>query len=72
MGMVAIQVVGLTCDMLGTVLIAYTALRVHDRVRKEHAIDSVVENAMETERRLGIIGVALVVIGFLIQVILIV
>jgi len=61
------EIAGLTTGTLGTILIAYTALRVHHRVRKEHAIDSVVEKEMGKEMRIGVAGIALVIIGYVLQ-----
>lgn len=59
---------GILLDTVGTILIAYTALRVHDRVRREHKIDSRVTREMRRERALGIVGVALILLGFALQV----
>lgn len=62
------DLVGLLLDTVGTILIAYTALRVHDRVRKEHKIDGRVTREMQRERALGIVGVVLILLGFALQV----
>ncbi|GBE17024.1 hypothetical protein BMS3Abin15_00858 [bacterium BMS3Abin15] len=59
----------LTLDALGTILIAFAALRVHYRVLNEHKIDKKVFKAMKRERLIGITGVTLVLIGYLIQII---
>lgn len=55
--MIAIIIIGITLDVIGIVLIAYTALRVHDRVLKEHSIGSLVVKEMGQEQTIGIIGV---------------
>ncbi|MBI2097732.1 MAG: hypothetical protein HYT46_02260 [Candidatus Vogelbacteria bacterium] len=62
-------ITGITLDVIGTILIAYTALRVHDRVRKEHHIDSQVVREMHRERLLGLIGVLLIILGYIFQVV---
>jgi hypothetical protein len=48
-------------------MIAYTVLSVHYRVRKEHKIDEVVFKHMRREQAGGIIGISLIIIGFLLQ-----
>lgn len=67
--MVSLDFIGITFDMAGTVLIAYTALRVHDRVRKEHKIDAHVTKEMSRERLLGVMGVAFILFGYALQLI---
>ncbi len=67
--MVTSLIIGITLDVIGTVLIAYTAIRVHDRVRREHSIDSRVAKEMKRERIVGIIGIVLVIAGYFFQVI---
>lgn len=60
---------GITLDTVGTILIAYTALRVHYRVRREHRIDERVTREMGHELGLGIAGVVLVIAGYALQLI---
>jgi len=67
-----ISIIGLTLHTSGTVLIAYTALRVHDRVRKDHKIDAIVFQEMHKEKYIGISGIVLILIGYFIQVITII
>jgi len=59
--------VALTSDVIGKVLIAYTAIRVHYRFRKEHKIDKKVFKAMRKEQNLGVLGIILIVIAYLIH-----
>ena len=56
-----------TLDLLGKVLISYTALSVHHRVRKEHKIDDKVFYAMRRESLLGVIGIILMVVSYVIE-----
>ena len=61
------ELLGHTLDLIGKILIAYTAIRVHFRVWKEHKIDEAVFTEMQTERRIGIIGIALIILGYLLE-----
>jgi hypothetical protein len=56
-------------ELLGTLLIAMTALRVHHRVLGEHKIDKLVYKAMRKEQYLGIFGVTLLIVAFLLEII---
>lgn len=69
MNQITLLLAGITLDTLGTVLIAYTVLRVHSRVRKEHGIDEYVAREMRRERRLGLIGIVLIISGYVFQLI---
>jgi len=64
-----VTIAGLTFEVLGTVLIAYTALSVHGRVRKEHVIDEKVISEMKREHALGISGIVFILIGYVLQLI---
>ncbi len=56
-----------TLDIIGKVIIAYTALAVHGRVREEQKIDASVFHIMKRERIVGIIGIVFMVLGYLIH-----
>lgn len=62
-------ILGITLDTIGTVVIAYMALSVHAQVRRENKIDEYVKKTMRLEHTLGIIGVILVIAGYVLQVI---
>ena len=62
------EFIGFTLDVLGKVMVAFTAIMVHHRFRKEHKIDERVFRAMRREQLLGIIGIFLIILGFLLQV----
>jgi len=66
--MVVILIIGITFDVIGTILIAYTVLRVHNRAREERAIDSRVINEMKKERATSIVGIVFIIIGYIFQV----
>ena len=63
-----IEFVGFTLDVVGKVMVAFTAIMVHYRFRKEHKIDERVFRSMRREQLLGIIGILLIILGFLLQV----
>ena len=62
------ELLGLTLEVLGTVMIAYTVLSVHYRVRKEHKIDEVVFKHMRREQAVGIVGIVLIILGYILQI----
>ena len=63
-----IEFLGFTLDVIGKVLVAYTAIKVHHRFWKEHKVDEFVFKAMKREQIIGIAGIILVIIGFLLQI----
>jgi len=65
-----IEIVALTLETLGTVLIAYTAIKVHERVRKEKKIDNTVIKEMVLEKTMGFLGIASILISYIMNVIL--
>ena len=62
-----ILIIGITLDVIGTILIAYTVLRVHNRAREERAIDSRVIKEMKKERAKSIVGIVFIIIGYIFQ-----
>jgi len=62
-----VELIGSSLDLVGTVMITYTILSVHYRVRKEHKIDDIVFKQMRREQAAGIIGITLIVIGYFLQ-----
>ena len=56
-----------TLDIIGSIFIAYAALRVHHRVLAEHRVDEKVFRSMKREQRLGIAGVALILLGYIVE-----
>ncbi|MBI4239401.1 hypothetical protein HY620_00225 [Candidatus Uhrbacteria bacterium] len=63
------QVVGLTLQTVGTLFIGFSALMVHHRVSTQAIIDTSVTKSMDIERKIGILGLALIFIGYLLQII---
>ncbi|PIP61032.1 hypothetical protein COW99_06270 [Candidatus Roizmanbacteria bacterium CG22_combo_CG10-13_8_21_14_all_38_20] len=65
--MIILLIIGITLDVIGTIMIAYTVLRVHNRAREERTIDSQVINEMKKERAASILGITLIIIGYIFQ-----
>jgi len=63
-----IELLGFTLDVVGKVLVAYAAIKVHHRFWKEHKVDEFVFKAMKREQIIGITGIILIIIGFLLQI----
>jgi len=61
------QIVVLTVDVLGTLMIAFAAIMVHHRVLNEHKIDKKVLFDMRREQIVAIIGVMLVLIAYVME-----
>ena len=64
----SVEFIGFTLDVMGKVLVAFTAIMVHYRFRREHKIDEKVFRAMRREQVIGLIGIFLIILGFLLQV----
>lgn len=62
------NILALTLDIIGKVMIAYTALAVHGRVRKEQKIDAIVFRVMKREKVIGITGIIFMIAGYIIHV----
>jgi uncharacterized membrane protein len=60
--------IGFTLDVIGKILIAFTAIMVHHRVLNEHQIDKVVFKSMRREQKLAVLGIAFVIVGYVLQV----
>lgn len=63
-----IGLIGFTLHTLGEVMVGFTAIMVHHRVWKEHKIDNRVFAEMKRERRVGIVGLLLILVGFALQI----
>jgi uncharacterized membrane protein YidH (DUF202 family) len=65
---VNIELLGFTLDVIGKVMVAYAALKVHYRFWKEQKIDELVFKEMQREQILAIIGIILIIVGFILQI----
>lgn len=61
------SIIGLTIHTFGEIMVGFTAIMVHHRVWKEHKIDERVFIEMRRERQIGIVGLILIVVGYLIE-----
>jgi heme/copper-type cytochrome/quinol oxidase subunit 2 len=61
------ELLGFTFDVLGKIMVAFTAIMVHHRFRKEHKVDEKVFRSMRREQIIAIVGIVLIVIGYLLQ-----
>lgn len=56
-------------ETIGTLCIAYMALKVHSLVSSAKQINTEVTNEMKIERRLGFVGIILIIFGYILQII---
>lgn len=60
--------VGFTLDVIGKILVAISVLFIHRRVAKEHRIDRKIIREIRRESAWAIIGIALMVLGYILQI----
>ena len=68
MGQNYLVIIGATARMLGGVLIAYMALQVHYRFWKEHKVNEDIFLEMRHEQKVGVFGIAFLLIGYFIEI----
>ena len=61
------ELIGFTLDFIGKIMVAFTAIMVHHRFRKEHKVDEKVFRSMRREQVVAVVGIALIVAGYLLQ-----
>lgn len=59
-----------TLDLIGKIMVAYTVLAVHAIVHREQKIDAIVFRAMKKEKIIVIAGIAFMILGYIIHVII--
>ncbi|MBU1118747.1 hypothetical protein KKH43_02625 [Patescibacteria group bacterium] len=64
-----ITFVALTINIIGEVLIAYVVLRVHHKMLIEHKFDKKVFDEIRREQKLVFLGIALIIISFVLEVV---
>ena len=67
MSSVFFEVLSESLRTVGEIMIAYMAVRVHYRFRKEHQIDERVFLAMKKEQWVGIVGIVVLILGYLLK-----
>ncbi|MDA1337695.1 MAG: hypothetical protein O3C23_02980 [bacterium] len=63
-----IEFLGFSLDVVGKIMVAITAVMVHHRFYKEHKVDEKVFRAMRVEQIIGVGGIVLIILGYLIQI----
>lgn len=64
----SLEFLGFTLDVIGKIMVAFTALMVHYRFRKEHKVDERIFRSMRREQVLAIIGIVLIISGYFLQI----
>lgn len=59
---------GITLGTVGKLILGIAVLRVHIRMLEEHSFDGVVLRAIRREHYLTILGLALIVLGYLFEI----
>jgi hypothetical protein len=59
---------GLTLGTAGKVLLGLTVISVHWKIVKEHKIDQIVLREMRHERNLALLGIILILAGYIIEI----
>ena len=59
--------IGETLDVIGKILIALTAIAVHDSVLKEHVIDEAVTKTVRKEHVYGFLGITFLIAGYILR-----
>jgi len=67
---VNLEFVGLTFEVVGSVLLGITILLVHRKIMKEKSIDKKVIREIHFEQIIGITGIIFIVIGYLVRVLI--
>ncbi|MDA2922993.1 hypothetical protein MYX07_07055 [Patescibacteria group bacterium AH-259-L07] len=62
-----LELIGHISDVVGKIMVAFTAIMVHHRFWKEHKVDELVFRSMKREQLIGIIGIIFILIGFFLQ-----
>lgn len=67
--MLILEIIGRTFDVIGKLLIAFTAIMVHHRFLREHKVDNEVFKIMKREQGLAVLGVVFLVLGYILEII---
>lgn len=59
--------IGFVLEFIGKLLVSFTAVSVHHRFWKEHKVDEKVFREMHREQNLGLIGIAFMTVGFVME-----
>jgi hypothetical protein len=64
----SILLLGLTLKTFGEVIIGISIIRVHYRIMQEHKLDRKVYRSIRNEKFWGLIGIILIITGYLFEV----
>ena len=64
-----LNIIGLTLELIGTLLLAVMVILVHLKLKKEKHLDVAVFNEISLEKKLGLVSILLLIIGFGLQII---
>lgn len=62
-----LEIIALTSDVLGKILLGVSALLVHKRLKREQKIDKKVLKELKREQLISIFAIILIVVGYLIH-----
>lgn len=62
-----LEFIGETLDVFGKILIALTAIAVHDTVIREHKIDAAVGRTVRKEHVFGFLGITFIIAGYVLR-----
>lgn len=62
-----LELLGAAMRTMGEVFIAFSVLRVHQRMLNEHRLDGAVMSVIRKEQLIGIFGIFFIVAGFLLE-----
>jgi hypothetical protein len=60
-----LSIISATLTSLGEIVIAYTVVSVHHRMMEEHQIDDKVFKVMRKEQKIALVGVTLILAGYI-------
>ena len=62
-----LNVIGFTLDVVGKIIVGYTAIAVHHRFHREHCVDEKVFQEMKREQKYALLGIGMIIIGYALQ-----
>ena len=65
--MMTTAAIGFTIEVIGKLMVAFTAIMVHHRMLSEHRIDKRVFRTMKREQVVGVSGAIFIIIGYFMQ-----
>jgi hypothetical protein len=63
-----ISLLSASLTAIGEIVVAYTVIKVHERIMKEHKIDAKVLKTMYKEQKLAILGVIMIASGWILYI----